>query len=59
MQSLVMCLQGKLGLEKIEELIHVYKETSEDDVGLFHTVYAETNSLHDGFGIEDKWSQSC
>ena len=59
MRSLVTCLQGIFGLKKIEEIIHMYKETSEKADELFQSVDAKAVSLANEFGIKDKLSESC
>ena len=50
MGRLVTCLHGSFGFKKIEEIIHIYKETSERTDELFQSVYTEAVSLGNDFG---------
>ena len=47
--------------KKIEEIIHIYKETREkvDELFLFQSTYARGISLGSEYRIEERWSQSC
>ena len=40
-------------------MTHIYKETREKGDKLFQSVYAKAVILAKGFGIKEKWSQSC
>ena len=46
-------------MKKIEEIIHIYKETRIKADELFQSAYVEAACLDNEFGIEKKWSQSC
>ena len=61
MRSLVTCLQVSFASKRIEEIIHMYKETREKDDELFQfqSTYAGAVSLANKFNIEEKWSQPC
>ena len=55
MRLLVSCPQSNFIFKKIDEIIHIYKETREKADGLFQSVYTKAVSLATEFGIEEKW----
>ena len=52
MRLLVTFLQGNFRFRKIEEIIHMYKESRDEADKLFQSVYTKAVSLANEFSIE-------